>query len=327
MRFKPAIVLAAAALAACASGPQGTVAVLSADVAAATSRGDAIIAAGVKIPIGAPVVTWRDPGGYDAYRERCFFSDRVLPRTPAPGCNTEKRYGARRLEGEVAEIVSRSGWSVETLGKQLDLFVVHYDDAETSRNCFRVLQDLRGLSVHFMLDVDGTLYQTLDLVERARHAGVVNDRSVGIEIAHPGPLELTPGLASRYSRDERGARFDLGKLAADLPPGFVVRPARPQPIEGTIHGHRYTMYDFTEAQYTTLIRLLGTLNKRFPRIVLEAPRDARGNVSEVLALPPPPGAGIVGHYHVSKEKQDPGPAFDWPRVLAGARAVAAEKDQ
>src|SRR5262249_13106183 len=157
---------------------------------------------------------------------------------------------ARRLEGDVAAVVSKSGWSVETLGKVLDLVVVHYDVAWTSRNCFKVLHDVRGLSCHFLLDVDGTLYQTLDLVERARHAGVVNDRSVGIEIAHPGPLELTPGLDKRYSRDGGGARFDLGELGAGVrTSGFVVRPARPEPVAGSIHGRRYAMYDYTDAQY------------------------------------------------------------------------------
>ena len=54
----------------------------------------------------------------------------------------------------------------------------------------RRLHDRRGLSVHFLLDVDGTLYQTLDLRERAWHAGesffrgrrCCNDFSIGIEL-------------------------------------------------------------------------------------------------------------------------------------------------
>ena len=35
-----------------------------------------------------------------------------------------------------------------------------------SKGTFRVLHDMRGLSVHFMLDLDGTIYQTLDLKVR-----------------------------------------------------------------------------------------------------------------------------------------------------------------
>jgi len=39
--------------------------------------------------------------------------------------------------------------------------------------CFKVLHDHRDLSVHFMLDLDGTIYQTLDLKERAWHATIL----------------------------------------------------------------------------------------------------------------------------------------------------------
>jgi N-acetyl-anhydromuramyl-L-alanine amidase AmpD len=32
-------------------------------------------------------------------------------------------------------------------------------------------------------------------------------------------------------------------------------------------------------------------------------------------------AGVLGHYHVQDNKVDPGPAFDWERVLERARAI------
>ena len=59
----------------------------------------------------------------------------------------------------------RGGWDIPLLQRVVDQFVIHYDVAGTSRNCFEVLQDKRGLSVHFMLDLDGTIYQSLDLKE------------------------------------------------------------------------------------------------------------------------------------------------------------------
>ncbi len=31
--------------------------------------------------------------------------------------------------------------------------------------------------------------------------------------------------------------------------------------------------------------------------------------------------GVIGHYHITKRKIDPGPAFDWERVLGGARRL------
>ncbi|MGE0709383.1 MAG: N-acetylmuramoyl-L-alanine amidase [Planctomycetota bacterium] len=288
--------------------------------------GDAVLLAGQPVPIGAPVVTWRDPRGHDGYQERCAFSDQVLPRRPAAGCNEPCRYGVRRnLDPAIAEVVSARGALTRDLAAaQIDQVVIHYDVAWTSRNCFLVLHDLRGLSCHFLLDVDGTLYQTLDLVERARHAGGANDRAIGIEIAHPGPLELTKDLAARYQRDAEGVRFDLGRLQGDVrTPGFVVRPARPEPVAGLVQGRRYTMYDYTDAQYRTLTRLLAALSKALPRIRLAVPRDAAGQVrtAALSAEELQRWSGLLGHYHVTRAKQDPGPSFDWERVLREARAL------
>ncbi len=289
--------------------------------------GEAILLAGVEVPIGAPVVTWRHPRGFDGYQETCAFRPEALPQRPAPGCDEPRRYAARRnLPAPVAEVVAARGFSPDLAAVVLDQVVLHYDVAWTSKNCFKVLHDLRGLSCHFLLDVDGTLYQTLDLTERARHAGSANDRSIGIEIAHPGPLELTQGLAARYTRDERGVRFDLGRLAADpRTPGFVVRPARPDPIRAEVQGRTYTQYDFTDAQYRTLTRLLVALHRALPRIRLDAPRDAAGNIRTAVLSPEEQASfsGLLGHYHVSAHKQDPGPAFDWERVLTESRRLAS----
>lgn len=282
------------------------------------ASGTSIVVSGKKVPVGVPVVTWLDAGGYDGHREACFFSDAVLPSSPASGCDTPRRYAEREVDPA-----------------KVDLVVLHYDVAWTSRNCFKVLHDMRGLSCHFLLDVDGTIYQTLDLSLRARHAGGVNDRSIGVEIAHPGPLELTKGLADRYTRETDASgdpdglvRFDLGRLAPDVrTPGFVVRPARPAPISGSIHGRAYSMYDYTEEQYRSLGHLLAALARAFPDLKLEAPRAPDGAVVTTTVDPARLGAatgtGVVGHFHVGGHKQDPGPAFDWERVLSASRALLA----
>src|ERR1035437_5473501 len=81
-----------------------------------------------------------------------------------------------------------------------------FDVCGTSRQCFKVLHDGRGLSVHFMLDLDGTVYQTLDLKERAWHATTSNSRSVGIEIANMGayPVNGSNPFAEWYAKDSNG---------------------------------------------------------------------------------------------------------------------------
>jgi N-acetyl-anhydromuramyl-L-alanine amidase AmpD len=283
--------------------------------AGAGRPGDSIAIGGVLHPIGTPVVLWTDPDGYSAYEKHCRdHPERVLPQHPAPGCDTPERLGPRSPEGA-------------DLRQSISQLVIHYDEAWTSRSCFHVLQDERGLSVHFMCDLDGTIYQTCDVKERARQARDANNRSVGVEVAHPGALEGEKGLAAHYKRDEQGLFLELPARFGPRPvrtPGFVARPARAEPVRGTIQGRIQTQYDFTDEQYRALAHLAAGLARALPRIALEAPRDEGGRVLD-RAFPDAATAaafeGIVGHDHLQTDKFDPGPAFDWERFLAEARAL------
>jgi N-acetyl-anhydromuramyl-L-alanine amidase AmpD len=298
--------------------------------------GDEILVCGRLFHTGAPVVLWTDPGGYDAYRvTRHLSPTETRPSDPEAGCDTPNRYGSRPLE-RLSEPdrarVRSAGWDVPALAQVVDKFVIHYDVCGASRQCFRVLHDVRGLSVHFMLDVDGTIYQTLDLKERARHAGPANDGSVGVEIAHIGAYDPDDPkdrslLESWYRRDDDGrVRIHLPRHLGDPHlriPGFVPRPSREEPVRGRIHGRSLVQYDFTDAQYDSLIRLTATLCSVLPRIRPEAPRGEDGAVRASVLSEDELAAfgGLVGHYHLTKAKIDPGPAFDWDRVLDGARRL------
>src|SRR5215207_810014 len=155
--------------------------------------GDSIVACGEKFSIGAPVVLWSDPGGFDAYKV-----DPTLPPITTDGKPRKKGYDQRKSLYEKARL--------EALRDVVDQFVLHYDVCGTSKTCFKVLKD-RGLSVHFMLDLDGTVYQSLDLRERAWHATIANGRSIGVEIAHIGayrPDALPDKLADWYVKDANG---------------------------------------------------------------------------------------------------------------------------
>lgn len=288
-------------------------------------RGDEISVCGQLFHTGARVVLWNDPGGYDAYRIEPRFSGAVEAAT---GGELRPRFGSNRrnLPSDVAERVARTGWSVGDLQKVVRMFVLHYDAAGNSRQCFKILHDVRGLSSHFLLDVDGTIYQTLDLKERAWHASEANDASIGIEIAHVGAFENPDDttLKNWYDADLEGMRVRFPAWMRETgiaTPGFVARPARTDMVRGEIHGTTYHQYDFTDAQYEALIRLSAALVKIFPRMALEVPREGESVRSTALT----PGeletfGGILGHWHVTTRKVDPGPAFDWNRLLEGARA-------
>jgi N-acetyl-anhydromuramyl-L-alanine amidase AmpD len=81
------------------------------------------------------------------------------------------------------------------------------------------------------------------------------------------------------------------------------------------------MWDFTEEQYQTLIKLCIGINHLLPRVKLQVPfnensgrypLDRLKNYSKF--------SGILGHAHVQKGgnglecKYDPGSAFNWARL-------------
>lgn len=298
--------------------------------------GDEIIVAGQLFHTGTRVVTWMDPGGYDAYRtERRFApiaeagyeaSKSKLPTDASPN-----RFGLRKesLAPEQLEQVRGGGWPLGLLQQVVDQFVIHFDMSGTSRRCFEVLHDKRCLSVHFMIDLDGTIYQTLDAKERAWHATTSNGRSVGVEIASPGafPVDKAEPLERWYQTDGHGRT--VLKLPSDpasaglFNTNYVPAPARAQPIEGVIQGKNLKQYDFTEEQYRALSRLTATLCRVFPRMECDYPRDAQGHlVREKLSDADLKSyRGLIGHYHIQTDKVDPGPAFDWDRVIHEARRL------
>ena len=295
-------------------------------------KGDEIVVAGQFFHTGTPVVLWMDPGGYDAYRvERRFgaFTNADWAHTKAqePNFESPNRYDLRKgLTPEEVERVRGGNWDLPTLQKYVDQFVLHYDEAGVSRNCFQILQDDRDLSVHFMLDLDGTIYQTLDLKERAWHATTSNSRSVGIEIANMGAY--APGgdnpFAEWYQTTNGLTCLTIPARFGDNPertPHFVGYPARPEPVVGVVQGQNLEQYDYTPEQYQALIHLTAALCRVFPKIKCDYPRDASGQLINHKL----PNAdlknyeGVLGHYHIQTNKIDPGPAFQWDYVIDHAR--------
>jgi N-acetylmuramoyl-L-alanine amidase len=303
----------------------------------APRAGDEIIVAGQLFHTGTKVVTWMDPSGYDAYRtERRFApyeqSSWAKTQEAKVSYSDPARYGIRsqKLTPQEIERFRGGGWDLPTLQRVVDQFVLHYDVCGIAKQCFNILHDHRGLSVHFMLDLDGTIYQTLDLKERAYHATTSNHRSVGIEIANMGAY----GPNDTKTLDQWYARNAKGETIITIPEklgdpmirtiGFVGKPIRPEPVRGTIQGQDLVQYDLTPEQYRALIKLTAALHRIFPKIKLDYPRGADGRLLP-HKLPDDQLAayeGVLGHYHIQTNKTDPGPAFDWDKLMKGARKLA-----
>jgi N-acetyl-anhydromuramyl-L-alanine amidase AmpD len=248
--------------------------------------GTSIMVAGQPVDVGRPVVLWNEPEGFDGYAEQCVERQYMAQ---SPCCKgVFRRYGQRK------GLKSRD---LASLKQQVFQLVLHLDGCVNSRSCFFSMHDTPrpdggcGLSAHFMVDADGVIYQTLDLLESAWHAEQSNSYSIGVEICNRG---------------------DAGRNELDrLPAEYRSRPVK----DVTINGHVIHAFDFRPEQYESVIALARTIVRIFPQVRPVIPeRDGR----PLLETLPDPLAfhGIVGHLHVDKQKHkwDPG-AFDWDRLL------------
>ena len=246
-----------------------------------SASGTAIMVAGQPVEVGRAVVLWNDPKGFNGYDKRCIDQ--------TGGCCDQDwpRYGTRK------GLAERSLPALQAVVSQL---VIHFDGCVNSRSCFRSMHNRPrpgggcGLSAHFMIDTDGTIYQTLDLAERAFHAEQANSISVGVEMCNRG-------------------RYDPGEMGR-LPAEYRTRPHRPV----TINGSTFDAYDFRPEQYDSLISLCRALLRTFPKIQPVIPERDGQPLLETLEQPSE-FHGIVGHLHVDLQKQkwDPG-ALDWTRL-------------
>ena len=277
-------------------------------------KGDEIIVAGRLVHTGTRVVTWLDADGYDAYAN--VHRTRAARESPRPA--DPKNFGVRNTPDEKPVPLG----DFDALAGVIDQIVIHYDDSGLSRLCFDTLTR-RQLSAHFLVDLDGTVYQTLDVQERAYHATIANSRSIGIEIAGIGALEASEmgRMEFWYHKDSRGRiRIVPPKKAGpmgQLTRHFIARPARPGIVRGVINGKHLEQYDFTAEQYAAVGKLVAALCRTFPRIEHKFPRGASGAIATTKLSEKEfeNFHGILGHEHIQENKVDPGPAFQWDLIL------------
>lgn len=160
-------------------------------------------------------------------------------------------------------------------GRKPNMFVVHWDACLNSTACASVLKD-RGLSVHFCIDNDGTIYQLVDCDDIAYHAGAVNAASVGVEVSNA----FYPKFQSWYQKN-----------------GFGPRPVytNTKVHDGSIQSH-LGFYKVQEEALSVLIKTVCSwygIKLQTPSSITEVPDVAKGSYS-----------GVVSHYHVTKDKID-----------------------
>lgn len=96
-----------------------------------------------------------------------------------------------------------SGYRRHSGKRDVKYFVNHWDVCLNSETCVKVLRK-RGISVHFCIDNDGTIYQLMDANDIAYHAGSSkwNADSIGVEITNA----YYPKYQNWYKKNGYGER-------------------------------------------------------------------------------------------------------------------------
>ncbi len=268
-----------------------------------TPSGNLIIA-NQTFHIEAPVINWTEPPFWDATKEVCLSTEteRTPPCKPGgvpygvlPNGAYTKRYAARpALRNYYSNGKSPPLDAVKSVIKQ---FVVHHDGCLTADMCFNVLQNERGLSVHFLLDNDGTIYQTIDLAWMAYHASEWNIASIGVEMCNRG---------DRIADKDYYAKHKMART----------------PKACRINGHTFDAWDYTPEQYDSFRRLARALTRLLPNLPVDFPQSSPGvQTWDTLPMSASFGfAGYIGHYHLTAQKWDPGP-FDFKDFCSKVRGA------
>ncbi len=166
--------------------------------------------------------------------------------------------------------------------RDIKMFVNHWDVCLSSSRCMRVLND-RGISVQFLIDNDGTIYQTMDMNEVAWHAGgrTWNNESVGVEITN-----------AYYKKHQQWY----------MKQGHGQRPY----WYGNVHGKHYGPFlGFYDVQLQALKALWRAIEGA-TSVEWQCPKDPTGGVWTTVSPEASSGSyrGIVSHYHLKKSKID-----------------------
>ena len=177
--------------------------------------------------------------------------------------------------------------------RNVKMIITHFDVCLSAASCKRVLQK-KGISSHFSIDNDGTIYQMVDPQHEAWHAGkrAVNKTSIGIDISN--------AYYTKYQSWYRKKGFGNRPVLNDV----------------RVHGRKLKeclgFYPEQIEAYKVLIKTLC----RYYGIPFDMPMNEDGEVLRAVDKSVLRGKfrGIANHFHVTRGKIDTA-NLDWDQVL------------
>lgn len=209
-------------------------------------------------------------------QERAWIRRALPPRPLSPLPATMR---AAALPGLTWQDIPAMCFTRGRCGHAADMIVIHAT-GRSLRDTLRRAQATDGISYHYVIDRDGTIYH------------LVRDEDTAHHMARGTPY------ACRYTV----AQTDCRALAIAL-----VNWGQTPDDAGTM-----AWDPFTEEQYQTLRKLLILLCQtyRIPRIFPAAGPADYLPTEELASF-----RGILGHSALDGARSNPGPAFDWQRIL------------
>jgi len=192
-----------------------------------------------------------------------------------------------------------NSFSPRTERCEANKIVLHWDVALSSAAAWQTMLP-KNQSTHFMIDADGTIYQTLDIGLDAHHTENHNSGTIGIEINNP--------YFTRHNK--------------------YIETKRPLHREIVPNGNkRQEHLGFTELQVESVCSLVKALlkitdikavvpgaNTNIEGFKFKFPLDESGIPSVAVLKDDHNWRGVCGHYHLQKDKIDPGTQL-WPHLI------------
>mgnify|MGYP003626465717 FL=1 len=168
--------------------------------------------------------------------------------------------------------------------RYINMVITHWDVCTSAKKCRNVLA-AKGISTHFCIDWDGTIYQFVDAMHEAWHSGVgkINRQSIGIDLNNPVYTKYNKVLVKR------------GQPERPVINGYSINGWKPKEFLG-----------FHQVQIDAYIALLAGLNEHLPDLNL-VPTGDLGNPKVIKTIPLVKAAsegGVMHHAHVKKRKWD-----------------------
>jgi hypothetical protein len=190
------------------------------------------------------------------------------------------------------ELELRPGRGARQRREAVTQIVLHWTAGEPRDvETFRAVLHRRRVGCHFFVDRQGSVWQLCDPLEvEAFHAGgLVNRRSIGIEVA---------GYGFRWPARTRWNLLEVPRRGRDR-----------EIYETQISGRRYFLADYYSVQTQAVALLVETLVQELPDVDRAVPLEPDGSLrtrrftrKEARAY-----SGVLGHLHVpGSTKLDPG---------------------